>query len=609
MNYKLAQWLTIGIILICLLLILFKPQIKKWFANNIADGFENPSTTTTTSQANDETTAETDDNPGTTTSDSLTTTTVQSTTAETEPSTTTQSIGDFTNYLYTAAGYIPLLDIFITRVLLLQIWLADIAELQTTGLPRATSQNEQETTGVEPFADLADSDMLYPQIYPTFEDFFTAEFQNVPRLNIFIDKITNPNSTRQMTIILSTFAKPTWVIKIIKFYRTDKVDNQTLAEFLTDLIDDTPQDREGNSSNLVMNSEIGGLSRISMPIPLRAKFDRVRSVFAQYIINMTIEPDEESAPGFYRDTLGLLRFIAMTPVLVPLLYMNLNDDETIEMLGLEDQGSSSIEASSEPGFDKDNTLRPKLIPDTRRIGALGFADVLGYKGSVVYNITLLTNQNQYLPSGQRGKSLLSNHTKQILKLSRQSILQNPNIGTAIPDKFINDQKLTTITDNIYSYYFSIDQEYSKKYGEAFTKSSIFQSRLKPFLLPLYTDYPNFYDLLANKKTALTDSSLSAEKKIAIEMEIDTIYRNIQTIENNTPYMIYLPIYDFQYIKIVPRLTKGELPVPNISNLPRSNDTFNGLDLFGSKRKSILAISDIFGKKTSVFGKKKKFYLR
>jgi hypothetical protein len=291
MNYKLAQWATIGIILISVLLILFKPQIKRWFGKSnkgISDGFANPSTTL---GAGIDEEPDVPEEPGadsgtttTTTGADATTTTTIATTTTTQPDDGT--LGDFTNYPWTAAGYIPLLDIIMTRILLLQIWLADIADLQKTGLPRATNQAEPEATNsgveIEPFADkeIIDSDKLYPQIYPTFEDFFTTEFQNVPRLNIFIDKITSQNTTtRQMTIILSTFAKPNWAVKIIKFYRSDKVDGQTLNEFIDELSGEIPQDREGNSSNLVMNSEIGGLSTIPMPTPLRAKFDRIRNTF------------------------------------------------------------------------------------------------------------------------------------------------------------------------------------------------------------------------------------------------------------------------------------------------------------------------------------------
>jgi hypothetical protein len=481
----------------------------------------------------------------------------------------TQILDSLTKYPFTMAGYNPLLDLVITRIILLQIWKDDMAELQKTGLPRATIQAPNNTApendiNIETFADMETDNKLYPQIYATFEDFFTAEFQNIPRLNIFIPRITNPYITREMKIILSTFAKPNWIIKITKYYRTEKIDGKTLNEFISDLSGDIPEDREGNSSNLVMNNEIGGLSLITVPIILRLKIDKVRAVLSQYVFNLDYEADPETAPDFSKETINILKFIVSSPTLIELLYMRLNDDETIEMLGLNQD-------------DKDKLLNPTLVSDNRRNGAVGFANLLGYKSSMLYNITLLTNEKQMLPSGQLGSLLFMEHANYIKRLTKQSILQNPGVGLAIPNQAILDEKLTTITDNIYSYYFNIDPRYPRKYGEAFTKSGIFQFRLKPYLLPIYMDLPNYYLVLATKENELKDrntdvnatssnttdvNATSSNTKLALEKEIDTIKKNINSLEKSTPYMIYLPLYDLQYIKIVLKQTKGELPVPN-----------------------------------------------
>ena len=543
------------------------------------------------------------------------------TTSTTMGTTTTTPIlgstGDFANYPYIMAGYNPLLDIVMTRIILLQVWNNDMAELQKTGLPRATNMTDQQqdTTesgqDIETFEDMTTDNTLYPQIYSTFEDFFTAEFLNIPRLNIFIPKPdmattsnnNNINNTREMTIILSTFAKPNWTAKIIKFYRSVKVDNQTLDEFINDLSDEPAQNIEGNSSNLVMNNEIGGLSTISMPINLRSKVDIVRTVFSRYVFNLKPGTESDTAPGFNEDMLGILKFIVNNPVLVPFLYTNLTDDDTMEMLEL-DMASGSIVSSDGDNkniFEKDNQLKPTLVSDnTRRVGALGFADILGYGTSITYNITLLTGSRQRLPNGKRGTSLLKEHIELIKKLARQAILQNPVIGLSIPNIFVSDEKITPITDNIYSYYFDINPIYSKTYGEAFTKSGIFEFRLKPHLLPLYTDLQQFYNLLATKENALK-SELNADTKLALKKELDTIRQNIRTIEKTTPYLIYLPIYDFQYIKIVPRITKGELPVPNKFLYP---STLNRV-MFNSRRNRSSVISNLLSK----FGKRKLFSIK
>ena len=612
--YNIAKWITIAVILVCLLLILFKPQIKKWMFGSLSDGFTNGSDNeidTTGETPDDEDLLETTI-AGTTTTTAGTTTTTAGTTTITKP--ILGITGDFTNYPYVMAGYNPLLDIVMTRIILLQVWNNDIAELQKTGLPRATNTADQQQDitklgqNIEPFEDMTTGNTLYPQIYSTFEEFFTSEFQNIPRLNIFIPKpashITSNNITREMTIILSTFAKPNWTTKIIKFYSADKVDNQTLDEFINDLSDEPAQNIEGNSSNLVMNNEISGLSTITMPINLRSKVDKVQTVFSKYVFNLQSGTELDIAPGFNEEMLGILKFIVNNPVLVPLLYTNLTDDDTMEMLDL-DMASGSIgssDAGSENIFEKDNQLKPTIVSDnTRRVGALGFADILGYGTSIAYNITLLADSEQRLPNGNRGTSLLKEQTELIQKLARQAILQNPNIGMSIPNKFVSDEKITLITDNIYSYYFDINTKYSKKYGEAFTKSGIFEFRLKPHLLPLYTDPLLFYNLLANKENALKSELNNNNTKLALEKEIDAIRQNIMVIEKTTPYMIYLPIYDFQYIKIIPRITKGELPVPNKFLYP---STLNRV-MFNSRRNRSSIISNLFAKVggRKLFGKK------
>ena len=621
-KYKLdkhAKWIIIGIIIICLLLILFKPQIMKWITS-----IGNPSTTRRLEKSGleedfenfeDETEPTDIGTPADMTTTTTTTTTRATTPNNMMSSVQSQTLNSLTNYPFTMAGYNPLLDLVMTRIILLQIWKDDMAELQKTGLPRATPQaasdgaeQENDSIDVETFADLENDDTLYPQIYATFEDFFVAEFQNIPRLNIFIPRITSPNITREMIIILSTFAKPNWIIKITKFSRTEKVDSQTLNEFLNELSGDIPDDREGNPSNLVMNGDISGIAFITVPIKLRKKIDNVRAVLSQYVFNLDYEADPEMAPGFSKQTISLLKFIASNPTLVQLLYMRLNDDETIEMLGLNTS-------------EKDEQLKPKLVSDNRRMGAVGFANLLGYKSSMLYNITLLTMVNQRMSSGQSGSSLLMKHTMYIQRLTKQSVLQNPGIGLAIPDTFILNEKLTTITDNIYSYYFDINSKYSKNYGEAFSKSGIFEFRLKPFLLPIYMDLPNYYLLLATKENALkelgsnissnTSSNASSDAKLALEKEIDTIKKNINSLAKTTPHMIYLPLYDFQYIKIVLRQTKGELPVPDVYLYPDTKDKSIGFGRLLSrkdKRKLVSSAVSMLGKKEkniSLSSKKKK----
>ena len=606
MNYETFQIITIGIIIICLLAIIFKKQIKQWISN---EGFATETTsqgtdmaTTTTSQGTDmattttsqgassaatatTTTSQGTDMATTTTSQgassanmattptSTTTSTTTSTSADTNdiPEPTVKSDVANINYKYRVAGYVPVLDIVISRILLLKIWLADWAEMEKTKLPTAPAQSlgQKLATTTKYIEKFGDKTQLYTERYADFESFFTSEIRYIPRLNIFIPKTTTGESVPTMDILFSNFKKPEWVRRMVEFYKDPSVDPQKVNEYVSVLKGDLPQERENNTSNIFNAGEIANLTTLTMPIELRERLERLGLTQLQIKLAPDYEPASEKAPSFNELTLGLLKFISSYYPTLSMLYINADDNNTQVLLGL----------SKDDIFSADDLVKPTLVQEVRRQGSWNLATVFGYPDSrgITYNTNLLFNtptrtlRPEILPKQTHAMRLLSAHTKSIWKLARRAILQNAAFGTDIPQELIYEDGVESVTDNIYTYHFNIlkkpitdsQQKLTSKDFDNMGRERIFD-KLKPHMQPIYPDLANLQELAIQQKITLDSTSLTGNERKQLEMSYKKTLAKIKYLENKVPYVIYLPIYDFQYIKIVPRRQAGGVFMPDIS---------------------------------------------
>ena len=592
MNYEAFRVITIGIIIICLLAIIFKRQIKQWFST---EGFAvDDSATTTTGGATTTTGGATTTTGGaTTTTGGATTTTSGATTttggATTTSGTTTTTSSDDTNnvpeptikpdvanitYKYRVAGYGPVLDLVVSRILLLKIWLADWAEMEKTKLPTEPTQTlgQQLITTTKYIEKFGEQSQLYTERYADFESFFTAEIRNIPRLNIFIPKSKTVESVPNMDILFTNFKKPEWVMRMVEFYKDPAVDTQKVNEYVSVLKDDLPKEREDNTSNIFNSGEIASLTTLTMPIELRERVDRLGLTQLQINLAPDYEPASEKAPAFNELTLGLLKFISSYYPTLSMLYINPDDDNTQVLLGL----------SKDDIFSADDLVKPTLVQEVRRRGSWNLATVLGYPDSqgITYNTSLLFNTptrklRQGMPPKQtHAMRLFRVHTNEIRQLARRAILQNAAFGTDVPEDLIHEDGVESVTDNIYTYYFTILKapitnaklQPTVKDFDNMGRERIFD-KLKPHMQPIYPDLVRFQELSIQQKITLDNAittGVSDDERKRLDMEYKKTLSKIKYLENKVPYVIYLPIYDFQYIKIVPRRQAGGVFMPDIS---------------------------------------------
>ena len=190
---------------------------------------------------------------------------------------------------------------------------------------------------------------------------------------------------------------------------------------------------------------------------------------------------------------------------------------------------------------------------------LGYPDPNG----ITYMTRLLFNDNR---GRKEIDGLLAEHSRQIELLARRAILQNSAFGITIPDNLIRKDGIETITDNMYTYYFSLLKETQpiicatdKNNTECFDKikrNKIFQKLNESgHLNKIYPDLDNLKELAAaltiEYETAITDSLPEPDVK-KIKFRLDDINKRIGELTVSMPYVIYLPIYDFQFIKIIPK---------------------------------------------------------
>jgi hypothetical protein len=602
MNYEAFRVITIGIIIICLLAIIFKRQIKQWFS---AEGFavdDSAGAATTSTAIGGAATATTSTAIGgagaATTSTAIggaaTTSTAIGGAATTSTSsgdagTTTTTSYDVTDdipvptikpdvanitYEYHVAGYVPVLDLVVSRILLLRIWLADWAEMEKTKLPTEPAQTlgQQITTTTKYIEKFGEQSQLYTERYADFESFFTAEIRNIPRLNIFITKSKTSESVPNMDILFSNFKKPEWVTRMVEFYKDPAVDPQKVNEYVSVLKGDLPQEREDNTSNIFNAGEITSLTTLTMPIELRERVNRLGLTQLKINLDLESEPASGKAPAFNELTLGLLKFISSYYPTLSMLYINPDDDNTQVLLGL----------SKDDIFSVDDLVKPTLVQEVRRQDSWNLSTVLGYPDSrgITYNTSLLFNtptrrlRPGIPPKQTHAMRLLSAHTKSILKLARRAILQNAAFGTDVPEDLIYEDGIESVTDNIYTYYFNIlkapianaKRQPTIKDFDNMGRERIF-AKLKPHMQPIYPDLVGFQELSIQQKITLDNAittGVSDDERKRLDMEYKKTLSKIKYLENKVPYVIYLPIYDFQYIKIVPRRQAGGVFMPDIS---------------------------------------------
>ena len=490
-------------------------------------------------------------------------------------------------YNYHVAGYVPILDLIVSRIILLKIWLADWAEMEKTKLPTQTTNTslgqeqvtstQQQGSIIEKFTDMDASTGFYPERYQDFESFFTAELKNIPRLNIFVPRIYSTNMTPNMDIVFTNFKKPEWVIQMAKFYNDTPVDPQKVDEYVSELKGDLPQEREDNTSNISSAGEIGTLNTFTWTIELRERISKLNLTKLNINLVPDFEPASEKAPMFNEMTLGLLKFISSYYPTLTMLYIGADDTDTQVLLGL----------SKDDVFSIDDIVKPTLVTEVRREGAWNLSTVLGYPepNGITYTtnlvfvtaprVTRLTSTQQGMrPRIPHDMKLLDSQTRAIHKLARRAILQNAEFGTDIPNELIYDDGIESVTDNIYTYYFSIlkapitnpNAELTAKDFDNITRDKIFVM-LKPHMEPIYPDLAKLEELAIQQKITL-DDAISTGAPEPDRKRLEMIYKKTQSkikyLEYRMPYVIYLPIYDFQYIKIVPKRRAGDIFIPPVN---------------------------------------------
>ena len=601
MNYELFRIITIGIIIICLLAIIFKKQLKQLFTEGFVTN--EPSTTTTTTTTSGVTattsgatattsgvtattsggTATTSGATATTSGATAVTTTARSELDELPAPTTKPDVMDI-KYMFRVAGYVPVLDIILTRLILLKIWEADWANLNTTQLTALNGipDSAQPTTS-ETFVDNEISSMntnkrstqqLYPETYGgDFEAFFTAEISNIPRLNVFIPNTntntnTNDESTNlYMDIVFTNFSKPEWVTRMAQYYKDPTTVTQTVEDYVSELKGELPQRREGNTSNTYSAREISDLKSLIIPIELREKIEKLQ--LNELLINLVpgAEPASVSqqAPQFNEMTHGLLTYISSYYPTLNMLYIRVDDDDTQVLLGL----------TKDAVHTTDDLIKPTLVSDKRSAGSWTLANMLGYPdpNGIKYITRIQFNDNR---SATDISDMLAFHTKQIKQLARKALLQNSAFGTYIPDKLINGHDgVETVTDNIYTYYFNILKQNQplicrmQKVPECFDN----MKREKIFLAldegghlnKIYPDLANLKEdaaLLTDEYNNAVTTGLPEPDQKKIKVKLDDTNRKVNVLTRKIPYAIYLSIYDFQFIKIIPKRIKGDMFKPD-----------------------------------------------
>ena len=588
MKYEYMRNIAIVIIIICLLLILFRPQIKRLVSGLFDEGFATtvPSTTpgATTSTSFSSTT---------TTSPSSITKKITGGTTEMPKPTPRPDISNIT-YDFVVGGYNPLLDLVVSRMLLKRVWDNQAAEMYKTGITRPSTTNSVSDAGVkELFVDIESAtskNELYPMQYATFEEFFVDQIQCIPRLNIFVykeDIKTNP--TPAMNILVSKFAKPDWVLYMTKFFglsdttggkidrRTircssvynkmiDKPDLITLAEYLSEINNQGAEDRESNTSNNIDDTDLSNLSTITMPTKLRELLE----LHGNGELSINLSPSTSGKDGdtnsFTENTISLIRFITSQPALLSLLYFNPTDKDTLDL----------INVPSEDLKTTDNLEMPKLLTDLRMQNGTGysFAQIVGYSvpNGVKYNINLITDKLE-------GDELMKLHSNSILDLARRAFLQNQSMKWReyIPDALIQD-KITGITDNMYYYYFNVlakGQNYKlpmipmlkvKKDNKLSMMSDIqtmnrILRKIRKHAQPIYDNLPDFDKLESDKKYAIKKKTNEPKLVLQLRLQLEKIKQTRMKMESQMPVAVYLPIYDFQYVKIIPALRSGNGMLP------------------------------------------------
>lgn len=557
MNYELFRNITIGIIIICIIVIVFKSQIKKLFKEGFATS--EPSTTTTTQLTNEETT-----------------TTTQPTTTTTEPLPTIPPIEDVTDikYTYKVAGYVPVLDIILTRLILLKVWEADWSNLNTTQLA-ALDNIDDATTPSDTLAEINENQKtLYPVTYNgDFEAFFTAELGNIPRLNVFIpnDSVSETGETSTtnlyMNIVFTNSSKPEWITKMAQYYKDPAKVTESVEDYVSGLKGELPQTREGNTSNTYNAREISDLKSITIPIVLREKIKKLN--MTELLINLIpgSEPSgiSQIAPMFNELTQGLLTYISSYYPTLNMLYIRVDDDDTRVLLGL----------TKESVHTTDDLITPTLVTAGRRPNSWTLANMLGYpdKNGIKYITRVLFNDKRNVAAIS---DLLSDHTRQIKLLARRALLQNSAFGTNISNKLLNGHDgVETVTDNIYTYYFNILNKNRSQLCREKLVPGCFNTieREKIFLKLTEGDHLNkiYPDLSNLKEEALVieeeynnavSSGLPELDQKKLKLKLNEINRKIKALTIKMPYVIYLPIYDFQFIKIIPKRMKGDIFKPD-----------------------------------------------
>ncbi len=579
MNYETVRVITIGIIIICLLAIIFKTQIKRLFKEGFATS--EPSTTTN-STTTSTTQSQSIDKENTTTSLSNTDESTLTTTSTTEP--TSAPIEDVTDikYTYKVAGYVPVLDIILTRLILFKVWEADWANLNTTQLAALDGVDDEATSPSSPsIAEINQNQKtLYPVTYNgNFEAFFTAELGKIPRLNVFIpnDSVsgtggnsTNSTNNLYMDIVFTNFSKPEWVTKMAQYYKDPSTLTESVEDYVAGLKGELPQTREGNTSNTYSAREISDLKSHIMPIELREKIERLN--MTELLINLIpgSEPPAISklAPMFNELTQGLLTYISAYYPTLNILYVRVDDDDTRVLLGL----------TKEDVYTTDDLPTSTLVSDVRRPGSWTLANMLGYpdKNGIKYITRVLFNNNQGAAAISR---LLGSHTKQIKLLARRALLQNSAFGTNIPNNLLaGHDGVETVTDNIYTYYFNIRKDadnmpaecnYRHNKPECFNtmeRDRIFLNLAEGgHLNKIYPDLSNLKEealaIEEEYNNAVTSGMPEPDQK-KIKMRLDDTNSRISFLTKKIPYVIYLPIYDFQFIKIIPKRIKGDIFKPD-----------------------------------------------
>jgi hypothetical protein len=261
-----------------------------------------------------------------------------------------------------------------------------------------------------------------------------------------------------------------------------------------------------------------------------------------------------------------------------MLYINPSDDDTQVLLGL----------TKDDIFTSDDLVKPTLVEEVRRQGSWSLATVLGYpdNGGITYNTSLLfytktlsrtfpvKKKNKQRPIQSPSMLLMMNHNKNILKLARRAILQNAVFGTDIPNDLIYGDGVESITDNIYTYYFNIlkqpitdpSKPLMAEDFDTIERERIF-ARLKPHMQPVYPDLAQLEELSIEQKLNLDKAKITGVSPVDIK-RLELMYKKTQSkikyLAYRMPYVIYLPIYDFQYIKIVPKRNKGDIFMPDVS---------------------------------------------